>query len=493
MLRAFFLILLAAAACAQGRLSGVVVDESTGRPIAHAKVDIGRVPLLRSATSTVADADGRFEFQALAGGQYWIGCIGTGYVEIRGFSHDGPRVDVLDGDVAKVIVRMTPAGSIEGRLLASNGDPIPHAQVEALRSGTGISLTDRDGRFRLDGLPPGEYKLRARLNDAVRSQSGEARDESPTALPRIVFYGDVPASAAAVAIPVSRGASVTGVEFRVKPVPVVNIAGEVIDSSTGTTLKEGFIELRPEDSISPSDATPRVALVNGGFRFALLPAGDYQALVYRSAGVEAQPCVAQVHLSGASIADLKISMPAGGRLTGALVGPRAGLSALTLSRMAPTVSISAALDESGHFAFQEVPPGRYSLGFRGTPASMALTFKSIRQGSRVIAPSIEVFAGENLPLDVEVTRLLTVTGVVLDPNGNPVESAYAAFFPVDAPSVVRWMQAGKDGHFNIGLVAGEYRTGAFRTQPSLRPASCPTSRIVHLAESFDNLKLILCP
>ena len=72
-------------------------------------------------------------------------------------------------------VQQVQPGTITGRLLSPKGTPEPGVRVAAVpvtevekTGGTpllGITLTDQDGRYRLEGLPPGRYFIFAGLID----------------------------------------------------------------------------------------------------------------------------------------------------------------------------------------------------------------------------------------------------------------------------------------------------------------------------------------
>jgi len=60
----------------------------------------------------------------------------------------------------------TTTGNIEGKVVGENGDPLLDVQIAARNPSTGVvrgSTSDRQGRYRLLGLPPGGYILRATL------------------------------------------------------------------------------------------------------------------------------------------------------------------------------------------------------------------------------------------------------------------------------------------------------------------------------------------
>src|SRR5437867_6727181 len=153
-----------------GVVSGVVVDEITGLPIAGAHVDIGLVTELKSSALTKTDIEGKFRLADVTPGRYWIDCSAVGYVKIAGYRLEGPQVDVpASGNARPVTVRLTPAASIEGLLITETGAPITSSRIEADPSDI-HTTSDRLGQFRLEGLPPGEFRLSAWIDDVTRRQ-----------------------------------------------------------------------------------------------------------------------------------------------------------------------------------------------------------------------------------------------------------------------------------------------------------------------------------
>lgn len=124
---------------------------------------------------------------------------------------------------------------LEGVVLSAGGDPVPQAEVELveLRSTT---LSDQEGRFRFDGLPPGDYLLSvsSRAAGAAVQRVEVAAGQTVTvtmALDKLVHAHRITVTAAGVARSLSE---------IVQPVDV--LAGEELvlrrQSSLGETLAE---------------------------------------------------------------------------------------------------------------------------------------------------------------------------------------------------------------------------------------------------------------
>ena len=157
-----------------GAVSGVVVDEESGKPLPGASVYLqGR----GIHVGQITDAKGRFLFEQIAPyDQYRLSADRTGYLEILvgGASTDprtsGRPISVAQGQWLKdVRVAMHRAGSLSGRVLDDRGLPLVGAVVRILAEasvgghrtllGGPVTRTDDCGAYRLPLLPAGNYYI----------------------------------------------------------------------------------------------------------------------------------------------------------------------------------------------------------------------------------------------------------------------------------------------------------------------------------------------
>ena len=167
-------------------------------------------------------------------------------------------------------------GAIVGRVTA-NGQPVPLASVVALRpAGAAIStLTDPDGRYRLDGLPPDTYFVYThtvppgadiRLPVDFNGTPFSAGPAFAT-----VFYPGTRDITQFAPINVSRGNTVGGIDFAVAPqasVPVYDGAAYSYYGPSQTPVKPAFANssnsvVRIAFNASPATPVPVSAQVLG--------------------------------------------------------------------------------------------------------------------------------------------------------------------------------------------------------------------------------------
>ncbi|MGE0039662.1 MAG: carboxypeptidase regulatory-like domain-containing protein [Vicinamibacterales bacterium] len=171
-----------------GLVAGQVTAAATGQPIAGATVTILEFDRGERAEATTA-ADGRYGFDAIAGGSYRVHVRHEGYVEqIFGSSFpvgtDERRLVLGEGGRrADVDFALAAAGVVRGRVTA-DGAPLAGAVVLVGRLDTGRTpssvagvappaTTDGDGRYEIGGLPAGAWHVEAyAAGQALAAQPG---------------------------------------------------------------------------------------------------------------------------------------------------------------------------------------------------------------------------------------------------------------------------------------------------------------------------------
>jgi hypothetical protein len=156
-------------------ISGVVVDASTGRPLAGAVVSLAGVGRGGIAVPrTLSDADGRFVFSRLPPGEaYAVAAARRGYLQGR-YGQPAPgvssykRIALVDGQWYRdANVTLWRANAISGTVVDETNEPVVDALVRAVSivmiagrpqfaSGT-TARTDDRGRYRIGTLSPGRY------------------------------------------------------------------------------------------------------------------------------------------------------------------------------------------------------------------------------------------------------------------------------------------------------------------------------------------------
>jgi hypothetical protein len=229
-----------AAPAGTARISGRVVAGDTGRGVSRAHVSVSG-EALDKPRSVRTDARGRFDIAELPEGRYTLSAHREPYVyAVWGQKRPhaaGKKIDLgprqhLEG----IELPMLRGGVITGRVVDETGEPVAGISVEAQRSvfADGVRRpramrsagTDDLGQFRLWGLAPGDYLVRAGHEGSYAAyERRDTRDEfAPTYFPSTLD------PAAAQRIRVSRGHEVSGVTLALLTSRTVHVSGHIVTS-----------------------------------------------------------------------------------------------------------------------------------------------------------------------------------------------------------------------------------------------------------------------
>jgi hypothetical protein len=150
-------------------ISGIVVQQPGDQPLKKVTVEIVSEDRQQSANYTeTTDAEGRFHVNNVAPGRYLVFLEHTGFAGVneRGAKSDSNVFTVRSGEsVDNIVLRMSPAAVINGKVVDEDGDPMPGVNVAALRKrpgsggreSAGAGTTNDVGEYRLSGLFAGQY------------------------------------------------------------------------------------------------------------------------------------------------------------------------------------------------------------------------------------------------------------------------------------------------------------------------------------------------
>jgi len=170
-------------------IAGHVIDPF-GKPVAGARVRAGRRNTRVGSLETYTDDDGRYRFDAVDSGPYWVGAYKPGYA-IGEFRTISPPLTDLE-------LRLPQNGRLSGRVVDQGGRPIQafevvvekHTRVGQKRTRHLKKRTrhsDPNGTFELHPLEPGDYELRVVVKDLgeirltdVEIEEGETTEVTAT-------------------------------------------------------------------------------------------------------------------------------------------------------------------------------------------------------------------------------------------------------------------------------------------------------------------------
>ena len=286
-------------------ISGIVVKLAGSEPVKTATVQLQSLQDLAHTVSVVTDMSGRFELRGIDPGRYRLKVSHLGFVtqEYGQRTPNDPGAEIrLSGgqDLRDLLFRLIPWGVIAGRVLDEEGEPLPWAQVSALRevysggkrrlSAEALVPTNDLGEFRLFGLKPGRYfvsaKYKAGLHIVGRGEVREddSDDSRPGFMP--IYYPNSRDPARASTIALKAGEEIPNVEIFVRPVTTYRVRGRVFNmvsarrSSTGVIVQ---LEQRNSNISSGSpDRQSNIEKPDGSFEITEVPPGSYTLSAFGS-------------------------------------------------------------------------------------------------------------------------------------------------------------------------------------------------------------------
>jgi len=441
---------------AKATIEGTVVRSPSGEPLARAQLTIvrnsppaqtagqrGATPpgptpanagAAPGATASIApvmtDDQGRFQIKDLDPGTYRLYAARNGYSRMeygqKLMYRPGTVLNITAGQNMKdVVFRLTPAGTITGRIVDDQGEPLPGLTVQVLRSTydangkrtlqpAGTAKTNDLGEYRLYWIAPGRYFISANAAvsglDALAASAAQAglggNNTNEVVAPGYVltYFPNSTDYTRAVAVDVQPGAEVSGILFTMVRQPRYRVKGRVVDLATGMPPQTATLSLSPRNSAvaqNPLDAILGAAgggnnynSADGTFELRDVAPGSYwlQALAQGAppAGAAQNPAgaaaaalaslttsIQPLEITAADIENLTITMGAGVAIPGRVQIDGAAPPNFSLDRigfaLVPTngvVSLGSLLQQArastdGTFSLEKVNAGEYRLGVGG--------------------------------------------------------------------------------------------------------------------------------
>ncbi|HEX5474487.1 MAG TPA: carboxypeptidase-like regulatory domain-containing protein [Vicinamibacterales bacterium] len=492
-----WLCLLATAPAAQivlrsgdtASLRGRVIARDTGQSIPGCRVvatprsrtaDAGPPRIRPHELFAITGPDGRYAFDTLPSGVYRLRAEvpskQAGYLSAQ-FGADSPDtvgrpVRLAPNDRATADFALRPAATISGRLLDDRGRPVVGATVMLAsdrldnqgQPRTIVSKrTGPDGRYTVDRLAPGTYRIQAQA-PVVPDEQGRAL--APT------YFRATPESDLAEPITIVSGQHADGVDVTFAREPVLTLRGHVYGEDGGPAAGAHVrIAFRVVTAIRYRDVR---ADEQGAFVIPRVFAGEY--MLTAGAGTPVgELAMRSIDLPADATADLHLA--AGATLEGHVVFDGGGFDGPPLQiESLPADRMEAVLTPAARATVQ--PDQRFSLGGQFGPRLLRVAglppdwwMEAVRIGSQDITNVPTVFPpGATSSVEIVVARRRVVLSGSVDLRGG--SDAVVLAIPDDPSFWVRGSSAmatawpAPDGSFQISaLPAGRYRVIAADKPP----------------------------
>ncbi|MCP3136905.1 carboxypeptidase regulatory-like domain-containing protein [Pyxidicoccus xibeiensis] len=385
-------------------LSGRVL--SGGAPVPGVAVRVSPGNAIPDVTSlaVTSDAQGRFSIVLSSDGPHTLSASQDG-------RHAVTRATLGAAASPEVVLELGSALRVEGRVSDDARRPVAGARVAVVSSDYASILktvTDAEGRYQVGPVEPGDWSFRVFADRHVDLVSPEERT---------LTHGTGP-----VDFTLTRASSVSG--------RVTDAEGQPLKALELTLVRPG-----PEDDPGNTERQEETWTDEDG-RFVLdadAP-GDYRIEVQDGRFLDAELPVR------APSEDVHLTLQAGASVKGTVVDAHGlPLQDFFVEVTAPEAEThqrrGARTDAQGRFAFQGVKPGRYVLlASRETDGTARRAWREV-----VLAE------GPHPDVELRVDAERTLTGVVVDGEGRPIENAFvrARTPQEDAP---HWKREGRNSH-----------------------------------------------
>jgi protocatechuate 3,4-dioxygenase beta subunit len=472
-------------------ISGMVVKLAGSEPVKTATVQLQSLQDLARTISVVTDVGGRFELKGIDPGRYRLKVSRTGFVAQeygqKTPNDPGTEIRLAPGQYLRdLLFRLVPWGIIAGRVLDEEGEPLPWAQVSALRetysngkrklAPEALVPTNDLGEYRLFGLKPGRYFVSAKYKPGlhvvgrgeVREDAGD--DSRPEFLP--IYYGGSPDPAKASTITLKAGEEIPSVEILLQPIPTFRVRGRVYNVVSGRRSSTGVIvqlERRSSNVVSDSpDYQSTVEKPDGSFEIAGVLPGSYTLSAFWFEDGRRYQARHPVEVGNADVEGTNLLISQGVTVPGRIVWdgkPSMDRDELMVSIAPADSRISfngPARVQGSSFFFRDVYDGTYRLGVIGQ--SKDCYIKSIRYGSAdALDSGFTVFRGAQASLEVTISSHgARVQGAVTDKENLPVTGVWVVLVPDDAhrdqSRLYQKTATDQYGHYLLrGIAPGDYK------------------------------------
>ena len=470
-----------------GAISGTVIDSVSEQPVKGAEVRLRGTPgdgtPAAQAMSAVSDAAGRFAFEGLPTGRYFLNAGRDGYVGEG--SRRGKMQLLSPGQrLTDVVLRLLPGGNISGHITDEAGKPLRGAAVQAMKSSyvhghyalqdVAHATSDEAGEYRMTGLAPGKFYIYAKVPASLNAKLAAGKAYVP------LYYSAATEQSRAVSLALRAGEELGGIDMNFAPAHTVHVRGRVIDARTSLPCKEAEVTLLSDQG--ETVFAPSQTFTVGGvaaFDFPGVPPGSY-VLTAQPAATTQQTKVlwgrTLIEVGDANLEHADVLVSTGTDVSGhirvegktpldltkmvAVLEPQEGSA---LAGQMPDID-NASLTPDGGFIFREVPEGTYHISFNPVPPGFYLKTAG---GTDLLETGIAVGrgrapAGLDLVLSPGVGR---VDGTIMS-DDKPFQGATVVLVPEGKRSLspTDYRQGGSDqmGRFALrNVVPGDYTVFAW--------------------------------
>ena len=442
----------AASGDAEGNVSGKVTDAFGGAPLAGIQAvayEAGGEHLF--AGFALTDSSGEYTIEGLQSGHYKVGFSGTGYLpqfyngeETLG---QADEVEVTSGETTPNVDAAMHGGGISGTVSDSSsglaGAKVRVYEASGSEGLIGSATTASDGTYAVSGLEPGEYKVQF-------SASGYTT----------TFYNGKSSLGEATKVPVSAGATASGIDATMAPTAgaisgTVQSGGSGLAGATVSVYDGGGTVAKT--ATTASDGTYAVSGLEPGEYKVQFSASGYTTTFYNGKSSLGEATKVPVS-AGATASGIDATMaPTAGAISGTVQSGGSGLAGATVSVYdgGGTVAKTATTASDGTYAVSGLEPGEYKVQF--SASGYTTTFYN-GKSSLGEATKVPVSAGATASgIDATMAPTAGAISGTVQSGGSGLAGATVSVYD-GGGTVAKTATTASDGTYAVsGLEPGEYK------------------------------------
>ena len=458
---------------AGGKITGKVVVDGTGDPVADADVwasghDNG------GGNGTRTRSDGTYVIDGLGSGDYRVQ-VHAPELKLVGEFYDNQtdwdkaaRVTVEVGTTtANINFSLAGGGSISGRVTLDNGGgststPVAGADVWAdsyFGGGGNGTRTDKDGYYIIDGLSAGKYRVFSQAPE--KDLAGE-------------FYNNTNDWDKAAQVVVSTGTTTQNINFSLGGGGA--ITGTVTAASDNSAVSNVDVFASSYDGGGGNGTRTDGS---GNYTIKGLPAGDYRVQVFTPPdrgltdqfynGTNDWSAATRVSVTqGTTTASIDFSLGSGGSISGRVMKengdnapiPVPGADVWAQSYDDTGAGNGARTDKNGNYFIGGLAPGDYRIQAHAPDQGLVGEFyDNTTDWSQAAKVNVQASTTTD-----EINFLLggggKISGTVTDTDGNPIQDANVNAFGFDGGGG-SFAQTDANGNYTMNVAPGTYRVEVY--------------------------------
>jgi hypothetical protein len=463
-------------------IRGTVIDVKTSQPLVGATVVLHGSANSGESNSANTTPDGRFAFSGLAAGRYRLSVSRNGYIDPggeRGGGFGATLSFTAGQEIGDVILRLTPTGVISGRIVNERDEPLPGVYMQSMKSSYRSGhreladarggFSDDRGEFRIWGLAPGQYYVRATYPRSGANGRGAREIYVP------MFYPGVNDPGQAQAVDLHGGDELSGINFNLSPSHTVHVKGRVV---TANAAPAKGAEVTLAQAVGSGGYSVEASTdAAGKFDIAAVPAGAYIASAELSENPDSsKPLMGRttVQVGDANVDSVEVAVYPGATVS---VHVRIdGDRKVTLGRTSASLKslengtqnseeFRAQMQADGTFVFHDVSEGTYRVVLTSLPDGYYV--RAAEDGAEA---SVLVSHGHAGPAEIRLASgAARIQGTVYKTKNNeePAPAATVALIPDGQrrfySEYYRQAAADQSGNFTITNVPpGDYAVYAWQ-------------------------------